>query len=77
MVLCQLALHYVLSSFEAAQGFLEQLTALLAPKGRFIASVPSCEVLADLYEKASFTANSCERRLEQSIFQVGDLRRSI
>lgn len=71
MVLCQLALHYVLTSEEAARQFLEQLVALLTPGGRFIATVPSCEVLADFYERAAFTAgSSCERRLAHGIFEV-------
>ncbi|CAL1134004.1 unnamed protein product, partial [Cladocopium goreaui] len=71
VVVCQLALHYILSSEEAAKRFLQILVQLLRPGGRFIATVPSCEVLADFYEKASFMANStCERTLEQKFFQV-------
>jgi len=71
VVLCQLALHYLLSSEEAATRFLQHLVKLLRPGGRFIATVPSCEVLADFYEKASFVGNrTTERVLRHKLFRV-------
>eukprot|EP00439_Symbiodinium_sp_Y106_P040326 s4497_g4.t3 len=73
VVVCQFGLHYLLGAEEDATRFLQRIFALLRPGGRFIATVPSCEVLADLYEQATpFTdsGRSRERELHQSLFQV-------
>ncbi|CAE7783967.1 unnamed protein product [Symbiodinium sp. CCMP2456] len=73
VVVCQFGLHYLLGAEEDATRFLQRIFALLRPGGRFIATVPSCEVLADLYEQATpFTdsGRSRERELQQSLFQV-------
>ncbi|OLP84357.1 mRNA cap guanine-N7 methyltransferase [Symbiodinium microadriaticum] len=73
VIVCQFGLHYLLGAEEDATRFLQRIFALLRPGGRFIATVPSCEVLADLYEQATpFTdsGRSRERELQQSLFQV-------
>ncbi|CAE7255062.1 unnamed protein product [Symbiodinium pilosum] len=73
VVVCQFALHYLLASEQDATTLLQRVFALLRPGGRFIATVPRCEELADLYEQATpstDSARSLERELQRSLFHV-------
>ncbi|CAE7451952.1 unnamed protein product [Symbiodinium natans] len=73
VVVCQFGLHYLLGAEEDARRLLQRVFSLLRPGGRFIATVPSCEVLADLYEQATPFTDSArihERELQRSLFHV-------
>lgn len=53
VVSMQLALHYVIGSFDEAQDFLSRIIRMLKPGGRFIATFPCCERIAQRLRCAS------------------------
>lgn len=67
-LVCQFALQYLLESENAARFFLRQIRELLRPGGRFIATAPSCEVLADFFESAQPLKDSAHEKLFRRSF---------
>ncbi|CAE8637337.1 unnamed protein product [Polarella glacialis] len=75
VVVSQFALHYLVESEQAARLFLERVRKLLRPGGRFIATIPSCEVLADYYESAAVakkgaSKSTWEREHRRSFYSI-------